>query len=97
MPRHRLDLTNQTYGRLTVKERADARAWDRLSTSYWWCECACGNRVRVEQSALRRRRATLSCGCLQKEKATKILLESVDARRQRRTEIYDAAMMRMWP
>lgn len=54
-----IDLTGQTYGNLTVIERAsnDARREAR-----WICQCGCGNTVTVLGSNLRNGRQR-SCGC----------------------------------
>lgn len=58
-----LDLTGQTFGRLTVLSeffvgvRRD-RTWD--------CRCSCGSMCSVKQAQLRRGK-TKSCGCLARE------------------------------
>ena len=66
-----VDLTNQTFGRLKVIQRAE----DYISPQgkhliRWLCECGCEehNKVIVNASCLRSGH-TKSCGCLQKEKA----------------------------
>lgn len=60
------DLTNRKFERLTVKSYAGTvrgRDW-------WWCECACGNKVKVAAGELKRIPSrTKSCKCLMKEKA----------------------------
>lgn len=55
------DLTNKTFGRLTVKSysRKNGRA-------YWCCVCECGNIVEVRSDRLTTGE-TKSCGCLQKD------------------------------
>lgn len=63
----RMDITNKAFGRLIaieISKRADNKR------SYWICQCECGNSKEVMLSHLRSG-ATQSCGCLQKEKASK--------------------------
>lgn len=62
-----IDLTNKRFGRLVVINRAE----DYISPKgkhfvCWLCKCDCGNEVVVNGNSLRRK-ATQSCGCLQKE------------------------------
>ena len=60
-----IDLTGQTFNRLTVIER-DINA--KSAKAKWWCRCECGQIVSVDGCHLRNGH-TKSCGCLQKEKA----------------------------
>lgn len=56
-----IDLTGQTFGRLTVIEKGHkGREW------YWKCRCECGNEKEVMGSTLRRGKCK-SCGCLKIE------------------------------
>ena len=62
-----IDLTDKRFGRLVVINRAE----DYISPKgkhfvCWLCKCDCGNEVVVNGNSLRRK-ATQSCGCLQKE------------------------------
>jgi hypothetical protein len=62
-----IDLTGQTFGRLTVLGRAD----DHVSSSgrrfaQWQCKCECGKDVIVIGSNLKKGK-TQSCGCLRAE------------------------------
>lgn len=67
------DLTGKSFGRLIVLERD----WGKTSPAnkwkvYWKCKCICGNirSIRSEHLKLNgKSHHTLSCGCLQKEKA----------------------------
>lgn len=59
----RIDLTGQTFGRLTVVRDAGS---DRNGRSLWLCRCTCGGEKAVRVSALRRGQ-TSSCGCLESE------------------------------
>jgi hypothetical protein len=58
-----IDLTGQTFGKLTVLKRASQRWGQRRSI--WTCACACGNpeTVNVAGASLRNNH-TRSCGCI---------------------------------
>ncbi len=62
-----IDLTGQKYGRLTVLKRAPN---DSHGTAQWLCRCDCGNLKTVRGVNLRSGN-TKSCGCLNKELASK--------------------------
>lgn len=58
------DLTNQTFGKLTVKYRLNSK---RSGEVLWECSCACGNSTRVSTNHLTRKNLPVkSCGCLKK-------------------------------
>ena len=59
----RIDLTGQTFGRLTVIEE---NGKNKNGSIKWRCKCECGNEVTVIGTNLRNGNTT-SCGCLQKE------------------------------
>jgi len=59
VPRPIIDLTTQTFGRLTVLRFA-GHAADRHAL--WLCRCACGTK-KVIRSDCMRRGDSLSCGC----------------------------------
>lgn len=62
-----IDLTGQTFGRLTVIERA---LNDNQGRARWLCECSCKERNRVIVSGYNlknKKNLTNSCGCLNKE------------------------------
>jgi hypothetical protein len=61
----RLDLTGETYGRLTVRKYAGKDKNGRLT---WECVCTCGTVV-VKYTMLLRTGKVRSCGCLQSEVA----------------------------
>lgn len=61
-----IDLTGKRFTRLTVLRRA--RKDDVYGKPLWDCSCKCGNRVTTRGWVLRNR-VTLSCGCLQRERA----------------------------
>lgn len=80
----RMDLTGQTFGRLTVLYPADDVVDKRGNhITRWVCECSCEqhNVVTVRTSGLRRG-TTQSCGCLSKEKAAERIRELGHQRKQ---------------
>ena len=62
----KIDLTGQTFGKLTVLEEAPER--NKSGSVCWICKCECGNTVVVSGDNLRRNH-TKSCGCQRKESA----------------------------
>ena len=54
----------QKFGRLTVLGRAKPDNPNRRQ-AYWWCECDCGNIIKVRGDSLHEN--TLSCGCYKKD------------------------------
>ena len=87
------DLTNQTFDRLTVVQRAN----DYVSPQgkhivQWLCKCSCGNPnyITIAGSSLKRG-LTKSCGCLQKEKASKIGSKTIkeNGKLCRKYNVYD--------
>lgn len=63
----KLNLTGQRFGRLIVIKESGKNKWGYYK---WKCKCDCGNIVFVIGSCLKSG-GTKSCGCYQKEKATK--------------------------
>ena len=59
-----IDLTNQTFGRWTVLERAQNTVDGRAQ---WLCRCSCGTEKIVLGKSLRLGKSQ-SCGCLRKGK-----------------------------
>lgn len=57
-----IDLTGQTFGRLTVLYRSP-------NSAKWVCQCECGNKTEVTTTHLKTGHSK-SCGCLQKDKAS---------------------------
>jgi hypothetical protein len=64
---HVIDITNQTFNRLTVKGRALRRT--RKKVLLWECVCICGQKTEVAGYDLRNGH-TKSCGCLDREKTS---------------------------
>lgn len=54
-----IDLTGQTFGRLTVLERVENGT---RGNAQWSCRCVCGSRVTTQGGHLRTGH-TVSCGC----------------------------------
>lgn len=63
MPKH-IDITNQKFGKLLVKERAESNL---SGLARWLCLCDCGNSKIINGHSLRVG-ATKSCGCLVRER-----------------------------
>lgn len=59
-----IDLTGQTFGRLTAIRATRRR--DGKGSVYWSCQCVCGNTVEVTEDCLVNGN-TISCGCRRKE------------------------------
>ncbi|MBQ7705884.1 MAG: hypothetical protein IJT73_10770 [Selenomonadaceae bacterium] len=59
----RIDLTGQTFGRLTVLSYSHT---DKRGKSYWHCKCSCGQECVIEGNRLRSGK-TQSCGCLRND------------------------------
>lgn len=74
----RLELTGQRFGRLIVIEFSH---FNKRGNSCWLCKCDCGNHTTPQGSNLKYG-DTKSCGCLQKEMASKAgqLPEGIAAR-----------------
>lgn len=60
-------IAGHTYGRLTAIHKIALKKGSRIRP-HWICKCACGNTKTIDQTHLKRQQ-TLSCGCLQKERA----------------------------
>lgn len=61
------NLTGSRFGRLLVLSLVDTAAGANTPTK-WLCQCDCGEKIEVRAYNLKSGN-TLSCGCLQKEKA----------------------------
>jgi hypothetical protein len=62
------DLTDQTFGRLTVVSRADTYVLESGGIqSRWHCRCSCGETRDVRGSRLRSGE-TRSCGCIRRDR-----------------------------
>lgn len=62
-----IDLSGQRFGRLTVIGRAGHNSCGKVT---WHCKCDCGNVIDTVTQTLKSG-VTQSCGCLQREKASK--------------------------
>jgi hypothetical protein len=63
-----IDITGNRYGRLTVIKQHDTL---RPGRTRWLCKCDCGTLV-IKTSNVMRRGESKSCGCLQRETASKL-------------------------
>lgn len=54
-----LDITGQRFGRLVALKKAPSRN----GSTYWLCQCDCGNQKEIKTGNLTRG-ATKSCGCI---------------------------------
>lgn len=70
-----IDLTNQTFGKLTVLKQDPKRASG--GNVKWICQCECGNITSVSGTSLRNGKTT-SCGCNAKSANRKGTREYVD-------------------
>lgn len=67
-----IDLTGQTFNRLTVISRAPRQP--NNTGAFWYCQCSCGNPDPIIiLGRYLRIGHTKSCGCLQKEESSKII------------------------
>lgn len=64
----RLNLVGEKFGRLLVVKFSHR---DKHRNSYWLCKCECGNERIVLGNSLKNSH-TKSCGCLQRERSSKI-------------------------
>ena len=56
-----IDMSGQRFGSLKVLARCKAPEGNHQTGAFWYCECACGNRVKVYGGSLRAGK-TKSCG-----------------------------------
>lgn len=75
-----MDLTGKIFGRLTVIGAASKHG-------YVLCRCECGNQKEIRATRLTTKKdPTLSCGCIQREKATAIGRGNIADNAKRRIE-----------
>lgn len=80
-----IDLTGQTFGRLTVLRRVANRG----SKPFWACRCECGNEVETWTSGAQLRNGdTSSCGCLHREQAAELCRARETTHGGSRTNLY---------
>jgi len=82
----RIDLTGKRFGRLTVIKDVNKRR--NSGCIVWLCSCDCGNTHKITSSGLRNSK-THSCGCIQKEKASKANFKHGDTVHYQRTRLYE--------
>jgi hypothetical protein len=79
-----IDMTNQTFGKLTVLKRDSNYPPSRTK---WICKCDCGNTTSVYGHALRQG-LTKSCGCLSSKKNTRSRKNRKDLQGKSKTKLY---------
>lgn len=95
MDKTAVNLIGETFGRLTVIERADdyIRPSNGRHDRQWRCKCSCQNQtiVIVRESHLKEKNGTRSCGCIQKEKASQRMKQVVPILNKDKhiTNVYD--------
>lgn len=95
-PKSYVDKTGQKFGRLTVLGLSNIKNQDKNGHPIFTCLCDCGNQIDVSSDALRKSGVggTKSCGCLNKELASKLgknMIKDLSNRRfGRLTVIYQA-------
>lgn len=66
------NLTGRRFGRLAVTGEAPARVFPSGGRKRQWaCRCDCGTEVVVLTGSLTKAQGTRSCGCLQRERASR--------------------------
>lgn len=75
-PKNFRDLTNETFGRLKVLYRVECPAGKRGGSTWWICECSCGNFTTVRLQSLIAG-VTKSCGCIRREKAVEKIASGI--------------------
>lgn len=78
----RANLTNRTFGRLTVQE------WS--GNGKWKCICDCGNIILVQTNNLKNGN-TQSCGCLQRDRASESSYISLIGQRFGKLQVIERA------
>ena len=68
-----IDLTGKKFGRWTVIKRSIPN--NKRGLANWLCKCECGT-IKIVCGGPLRRGHSKSCGCLQKEIATKMMFEN---------------------
>lgn len=69
-----IDLTGRIFGKLTVLKRDIKNT--KSGAVLWVCQCECGNIISTTGNHLNRGH-TQSCGCLQKERTSEVLLKDL--------------------
>jgi hypothetical protein len=74
------DLTGKRFGKLTVLYRdIEAEIEKKAIKPIWKCQCECGKLVSVRAYSLKAGK-TISCGCVRKENAKKVLMHYMNNR-----------------
>jgi hypothetical protein len=74
------DLIGQKFGRWTVLEKVEKPEYLKGDGTYWLCRCDCGNeKIKSRRNLLNG--DSSSCGCYQKEQASKAYLNDLTGKR----------------
>jgi hypothetical protein len=75
-----IDLTGQKFRKLTVIKRVNPPEHVKVKCVYWLCKCECGNETIIAGGSLKNEKV-ISCGCYNKENASKIHLNDLTGRK----------------
>lgn len=78
-----IDLTGQTFGRLSVVKRAGHKGREVT----WLCKCSCGNEIEVMGASLRSGN-TMSCGCYQIDRAREANIKHGASQGKHKSNLY---------
>lgn len=79
------DLTGHRFGMLVVLHR------DPEQHGFWVCQCDCGRKTSVRGTSLtKQKKATQSCGCIQREAAVKQGIQSIGKNAEKQITINKA-------
>lgn len=84
MGAHRIDLTGQRFGRLTVLRLAHTEG----GRMHWFCQCDCSRFATVASGNLRGHSAMMSCGCWRSERIAAANLTHGHSPRNRQSAMY---------
>lgn len=85
-----VDITGNKYGKLTVKEMLPKYKQNKSGRwlTYCLCDCDCGSSGVIVAANKLKARHTQSCGCLQKDRSLKSLLERSTTHGMSETKLY---------
>ena len=76
-----IDLTGKKIGRLLITGIVEQSSSKNEHRALYSATCDCGNKIQIRSSQLVGKRATQSCGCLQKEITSKRKLDDLTGRK----------------
>jgi hypothetical protein len=75
-----IDLIGKRFGRWTVLKKVEKPKYLKGDGAYWLCKCDCGN-IKIKGRKNLLNGDSTSCGCYQKEKASKAYLKDLTGKR----------------